>query len=289
MNMDVKPFHRYWESLKTDLKNRGGEPKLPIDSLPSLNKKIWGLNDKLTIIGARTSCGKTALTMQLMISLLRAGKKVVYMGFEMTQKELMERMFSHIERIDNFELLTGKVKDLDKKMESFEKYLENIQFLATDNFGKNWKDINNFINELDNPPDVIVIDYIQAISQGGGEGKIFIDDYILNFRNMCLTKGFAGVILSQLNRNSQDRKDKTPQLHDFKGTGFLEEICDSAWLLDWPGRLNGEKEFVVHVAKNRGGKTGYINLHYEPKYHLFTDEVEPERSDAVQNPIHWAD
>lgn len=287
--MEMKPFQMYFDGLRKDLKLRGGGPKLPIDSIPSLNRKIWGLNDKLTIIGARTSCGKTAFAMQIMIDLLKAGKKVIYMGFEMTQQELMERMFAHIERIDNFQLLTGTVDNLDKKLESFQKYLKGIKFLATDNFGKNWKDINKFLDELDNPPDVIFIDYIQAISQGGGEGKVFLDDYILNFRNMCLKKGFAGVILSQLNRNSQDRKDKTPQLHDFKGTGFLEEIADSAFLLDWPGRLNGGREFNINVAKNRGSVTGYATLHYEPKYYLFTDNTEPERADVKETKVHWQD
>ncbi len=273
------------------MKSRGGKPALSITSLPKFNNIIWGLpEDKLTVIGARTSQGKTAFAMQLICDLLEQGKTVMYMGFEMKQDEFMERMFSHIEKIDNFELLTGKVNNFDEKFKRFREYISRVSFLATDNFGKSWKDINKFLDQLSNSPDVIVIDYIQAISQGAGEGKTFIDDYILNLRNMCISRGFAGILISQLNRNSQDRKDKTPQLHDLKGSGFLEELVDLVILLEWTGKPTNTPDYIINVAKNRRGRTGFLKVNYEPKYHIFTDsETDIKGDPKAKDQINWQD
>jgi len=226
---------------------------------------------------------KTAFTMQIVTDFLMQGKSVMYLGFEMKQDELMERMFCNYCEIDNFQLLTGKCHEYTDAWQSFQKKLVDFNFVATDEFGKTWRQLSNFLSNLSVPPDVIVLDYIQAVSQGAG--KAFIDEYILNFRNLCIDRRFAGIIVSQLNRATQERKDPTPQLHDLKGSGYLEEIADLVLLLNWVGKDKDEPKFEVNVAKNRRGRTGYLELQYIPKWYKFRDDEYVE----TEAQIKWTD
>ena len=265
----------YFNETEESMQSRGKIPELGISSMPELNEIMCGLpKNNLTVIGARTSMGKTSFAIQLMIDLLRNDKSVMYMGFEMSQTELIERVFCNMYKIDNRKLLFGGFDEFATKWEDFKIKTENAKFVIGDKFGTNWKQLSDFLNELTKMPDVIVIDYIQAISQGQGEGKSFIDDYILNFRNLSIEKGFAGVMVSQLNRASQDRKDTSPQLHDLKGSGYLEELADLCLLLNWTGRGKDDEsknDFEVNIAKNRRGPTGYKKVKYYPEHYLFTD------------------
>ena len=52
-------------------------------------------------------------------------------------------------------------------------------------------------------------------------------------------------------------------------------------LLDWVGKDKGKTDFNLNVAKNRSGRTGYIDLEYVPEFYLFRDkpllEAEPKK------------
>jgi len=272
--------------------SRGEAPGLSITSLPSLNKKIWGIpKNSITVIGARTSNCKTAMTMQIFMDFLIQGKSVMYMGFEMKQKELMERMFANYCMIDNFELVSGQCNKYEKEWKKFEEVLKGFNFVATDEFGRSWTELADFIESLEQAPDVIILDYIQAISQS--EGKAFIDDYILNFRNLCAKREFAGIIVSQCNRAMMERKDPSPQLHDLKGSGYLEELADLVILLHWTGKQKNDYDdnikFEINIAKKRGGDSGYLEVQYIAKYYKFFDKGTPPRVEEKPSQINWAD
>jgi len=278
--MEIKPAIAYLNKTRQILENRGQDPELPIKSLSELNRKIWGLPcGRMTVIGSRTSHGKTAFIMQLMADLAEENIPILYLGFEMKPEELTERMFCNRYRVDNFELLTGNYhKYIDKWME-FCEFMKKIRIVYADGFGNDWKELNRFLDTLTTKPKVIIIDFIQAIARSSLQEKAFLDEYIRNFREMCVIQNFAGIVISQINRTNPDSKNKSPQLHQLKGTGFLEEHADLVLLLDWVHRSSGSKdksEYHVNIAKNRSGRTGYIKIQYVPEYYLFEDWSEME-------------
>ena len=74
-------------------------------------------------------------------------------------------------------------------------------------------------------------------------------------------------------------------------SGAIEEMADCVWLLTWKYQTSksiedevDKNEFIVHVAKNRDGMTGYIKMHYTPEYCLIRDypkETIPEPKQPV--------
>ena len=262
----------YLKRTESVLLARKESPELPITSMPDLNKKIWGLpKGKMTVIGARTSMGKTSFVLQMAIDVLTQGKSIHYFSFEMTKEQIVERMFCNLYKVDNYALLSGKFTEYLSLWDDFKEHLSNLRIVMSNEFGQSWKDIERFLSVLTVKPDVIIVDYIQAVAKAAVEGKGFIDEYIRKFREICITHNIAGVIVSQLNRSTVEDGKSVPNLHNLKGSGFLEELADLVVLLEWTGKKQQNNDFVVNVAKNRNGRTGFIKVKYEPEFYKFSD------------------
>ena len=268
------------EDLKEIMINRGNNPELPILSLPTLNSKIWGLHKKkLTVIAARTSHGKSAFALQLAVDIAKQGKEVLFLSLEMNRQDMVERIFCNQKQIDNYHLLTGHFKDnaqYEKQYYDFLKEVDDMPLVFSDCIGRSWKEIDALVSGLKQKPQVIILDYIQAIKLKSDQ-KEGLDDYIINFRKMAIDHNFAGILCSQINRDNQNEQDKRPQLHQLKGTGVLEEHSDVVIMLYWEYKTTSNESrinyFQANVAKNRNGRTGFVVMKYQPEYYLFTEET----------------
>ena len=263
------------DGVKTELESRGSEPDLPISSLPEFNSKIWGLKKGLTILGGRTSQGKSSMALQWAFDLADRGKEVLFLSLEMTVENMIERLFCNLLKIDNFELLTGKLKtnvEYQDKWGTFTK-LMNIPLKLSCGLGKTLDDVNEITDLLEPKPKVIIIDYIQGIRKSVNE-RADLDDYILRFRELCLLNNIAGVLVSQNSRKVFDEESKEPSLANLKGTGCLEEIADTVILLFYPYFYNKNLDknmYKVILAKQRNGRTGEHLLNYHPEYYRFSE------------------
>lgn len=254
--------------------------------LPELNSKIWGLHSKkLTIIGARTSQGKSALAVQMAWDVASQGIPVLFLSLEMYEEDVIERIFCMVNKINNLDLLTGQFKDkYQDKWKEFCDKVEGIPLVITDMMGKTWQEIDTYLNELTDKPKLIIIDHLQEAKDASlTNKKDIIDEYLKKMRMLAIRDNFSLVICSQINRSSQeDRKDTSPQLHQLKGSGYIEEGADIIILLDWPWHYSKQTDptkknrFIFNVAKNRNGRTGWIELEYYPEYYLFMDKAKEE-------------
>ena len=105
----IKHISEYLKSLEGIFLKRQQTPELPLLSLPELNKKMWGVRaGRMTVIAARTSVGKSAFAMQIAWDLASQKIPILFLSLEMSIDELIERLFCHVCRIDNFDMLSGK-------------------------------------------------------------------------------------------------------------------------------------------------------------------------------------
>ncbi len=263
--------------LLEDIKRRKSTPELQITYLPSLNQMMWGIRKrKLTVIGARTSHGKSAFAVQLCYDLAMQDKNVVFFSLEMENLECAERILASELEINNKALQRGEGYKIYERSIDLHIKLKARKLFISDCIGKTWQEINEIIETWHNGgvvPDMIVLDYIQN-TKGVGTAKDALDEYIRKFREMAIRYNFAGVICSQINRTSQDTEDKSPHLHQLKGTGFLEEHADIVLLLHWPYKYDQNKDknhFEINIAKNKLGETGWLNVTYEPEFFKFSE------------------
>ena len=306
---ELRIGHLILDDLETDLKNRGDAPELRITTMPELNRKMWGLHKrKLTLIGARTSNGKSQMAINLAHDMATQGKRVFFLSLEMPRERILERMFCISEEVENVDLLKGefnKDENIRVKFEGFKNKVKKMKIYISDCIGRDWDWMEQEVFPLfkEKPVDVVIIDHIQEI-RGGQNQKQAMDNYIEKLRESAIRNNYALILCSQINRDSQSEKtNKTlePKLHHLKGSGYLEESADIVILLHWAFHYSKEaddkvdpEEFIVHVAKNRDGMTGYIKMKYTPKFCRIRDYVEDyskkeqiEQKDITESKINW--
>ena len=251
---------------------------MPIKSLTELNEKLWGIKrQKITLIAARTSVGKSTFALQIAYDLALSGKRVLFLSLEMTVEDMLERLFCYENRINNQDLMRGKFSYYQEKFTRFSAEIKKLKFVFSDCIGKNWEEVDKLISNLTSKPDALFIDHINAIKIVGN-GKEAIDGYLTNMVRIAKHQNIAMVLCCQINRDNQKDDDKTPQLHELKGSGNLEEMADIVILLHWPYKYAKEDQdisknkYVVIVGKNRNGPTGYIDVNFIPEWYAFTDQ-----------------
>lgn len=252
---------------------RGKE--LSIKSLPKLDNFLWGIEkQKLVIVGARPSMGKSTLLMQMAYDFAESGKVVYFFSFEMTPQVCFNRLLSSQCEIDNKLIRTGeivpeKAKYIDK-IDKFKGNLKNVKMPVIGQLGMRFKELLQIVEGLDTKVDCVVIDYIQMVKSAGTSDKQAIDDYIKELRNLAVEKDFCILMGSQINRAIKDSKDRFPTIEMLKGSGTLEEHSDMIMLLHWEYHYGGgdKYQYWINIAKNRDGATGaFPNMYFYPQYY----------------------
>jgi replicative DNA helicase len=83
------------------------------------------------------------------------------------------------------------------------------------------------------------------------------------------------VAISQLNRKSEESKDKKPDISQLRESGSLEQDADVVILLHRPDLgekdhpRSGEADLIM--AKQRNGPTGTIAVAFQGQYSRFTN------------------
>jgi len=260
-----------------EILNRHNKPKeFSIDFLPTLNDRIWGLErKKLVTVGARPSQGKSNLLGELAYSFSGQGKRGILFSFEMTKEECFKRWLANHCSIDNFDLTTGRLAEYyNSRTQEISAFLEDLktrELVVVEGMGKTFAELFEIIEKVGNI-DFVVLDYIQMVrNTAKADEKRVIDDYILKLRELAIKANFLAVIGSQINRGTFDgSKVKEPMMHELKQSGCLEEISDMVILLHWQyfyTREEGkENEYWIHIAKNRGGRTGIFECNIDARY-----------------------
>jgi len=275
----IIPVRELLSGTEKELLSRGGAPKFPLSTLPEFNTKIWGLHKGLTVLGARSSMGKSAFALQIARDLADQNIPVLFLSLEMDEQSMVERLFCSMMRVDNFDLISGefnKQEEIRVKWNTFKNFMSKAKLLLTCGIGKSFGEVTNLLERLDPMPRVVIVDYIQGIKQSEKE-RSELNEYIRSFRQLMLQKNCVGILASQMNRQIIDNTDKRPSLENLKSTGVLEEHADMVLMLFWEWFYTRKEEdknkYEIIVGKNRNGRTGSHKLFYTPEWYLFTENI----------------
>ena len=270
-----------------------GRPELPF-GIPILDKMTLGIDDLLTIIGSRTSEGKTALALQIANGLADMGKTVLYMTIEDTVDHIMERMISQLLQLDNQLVRMGKVQE--EHYATMRTLLKDLKLMPIGGYGFNWGEVETVLDELKQSeqlkPDVVIFDYLQNIETAGYPSryeaiKAFANKAVIwNARNKIPL-----IVLSQINREAGEHE--IPNLRHFEQGGSIEQSGYKVLILHQPHR-HGMASFDYNkklstgmehcpddyaecrIAKNKTGPVGIIPLRFTGRFYRFTEWPQPE-------------
>lgn len=276
----VKPIVNWLPQVQKELMERGGEPPIPITSLPRLNHLIWGFKPKtLVVLASRTSQGKTSLVTQLAYDFADSNLSTLFLSLEDDVEFITERIFCNTHQVNNFDLMRGlmaKDPQIQDKWKLFCKSTEKLPLTITCGIGSTFPELNSLIEMLNPKPRIVILDYVQNIRREVNEGRERINEYIRYFRELMIKHDMLGILVSQINRKATDEKNNEPHLHQLKETGVLEESADLVILLHWnyfyTYDQNNRNEFKIIVAKNKRGKCGEHIVQFYPEFFRFEEQ-----------------
>jgi replicative DNA helicase len=129
----------------------------------------------------------------------------------------------------------------------------------------------------------LVVDYLQLMSQPHGDKRPrheFVADMSRQLKIMAMDMQVPVIALSQLNRASEKRDDKMPQISDLRESGAVEQDADVVILLHREIMGDNRGDLSMLVAKNRHGATGLAQMSFWGHYSKVLDQGITPQSEA---------
>ena len=237
--------------------------------IPQLDDLTGGMTKgEITVVAGRPGHFKTTTTINIVRNLLHEGHKVLVFNREMSNVEMLKKLIVMESESLSYEnvrlglLESDDLKQIDKvKSMMKDKYSNLIMF-------DNIFDLDGAMREVrKHKPDVIIDDYIGLISVGGIEDSRLRIDTIMKQYKWAAKKNDACVVLvSQLNRECENRHSKRPLLRDLRDSGSIEQDAEMILFMFYEWRYFfeesdiGEYGIDMILGKNRYGKTGKVTL-----------------------------
>jgi replicative DNA helicase len=258
--------------------------------LPKLDNAIAGLRRRqLCVIVAPTSNGKTLLASQLVVNASADGFKSLYFSAEMPGEQIAQRELAHRAGIKFYvtqrpEFLSAR--DLEKLHEAAAE-AKTISIVDDDiSPGRIWAMAE--AKKRTSGLDLVIVDYDQLVIEAGIDPKSDDDNvfrhqraFVFAAKRLADRLDVCVVLLCQVRKVPPGMaKGTSPRLDDVWGDSSIRNTPHLIlWLVrdyfqrDMDPRY--ERKAMVHILKNRNGRTGHIELDFDPDYLRFRDAIDP--------------
>jgi len=238
----------------------------------------------LIIIAGRPSMGKTALSLNIGLNIIKnLNLPVVFFSLEMSKEQLIYRLLTTETSISSIRLKTGNLyKDDWAKLNEVIQNLSNLPLFIDDTPNPTIQDIKMKIKKVifeQNQIGLVVIDYLQLMqnSKFKTENRSQeLSQITRSLKNIAREFQVPIIALSQLSRNVENRNNKRPILSDLRESGSIEQDADVVLMLYRESYYNSnsitiDNSVQLIIAKQRNGPVGTIDLQFDPKLMRFSD------------------
>ena len=262
----------------------------------------------LILIAARPGCGKTSLGMNMInYAATKCGKKCAIFSLEMSKEEIASRSICSLAYVDMSKALKGEMNEKEWKaiISAGKKYSESDIFID-EGFSKSPMDILSKCRKLKREKglDILMVDYLQLMSgsEKSRENRTQeVSEITRNLKMAARELEIPIILLSQLSRQSETRKDHRPMLSDLRESGSIEQDADMVLFIyrsdmynDIPQNEREQDIAEIIIAKNRSGKcdtiktkwvgniTTFLNLEKDANAQSLEDSMPLPESSRVE-------
>lgn len=235
----------------------------------------------LIIVAARPGVGKTSFALNIAENAaIRHKIPVAIFSLEMSKEELVNRVLSSEALVPSDKMRIGALDapDMAKLAHSLNGvmsapiYIDDTSDISISEIRAKCRRL-----KLEKNLGLVVVDYLQLMeTKGGSDNRAqAVAEISRSLKIMAKELQVPVITLSQLNRLSEGRKDKRPQVSDLRESGSIEQDADIVMLLYNPDNAaedpNAEKSNIVEcdVAKHRGGERRVVKLAWRGEYTKF--------------------
>ena len=224
------------------------------------------------VIGGRPSAGKTAFSLQLVLTVAKQ-YNVSYFSLETSAHKIYERLIACHTLTPFDEINKGQVFEKDKLLKQREAFAA-LKLQVIDAAGWTVQQIK--AKAIQTRADVVLIDYIGLIKGAGKSLYERVTGISQDLHIMAQQGKTAVIALTQLNRAGAEEPDMT----SIRESGQIEQDADAILLLNVPGE-KGKKQVSERdliIAKNKTGRVGKMKLAFNGNLQRFTEICEREES-----------
>nr|YP_009496656.1 DNA replication helicase [Entomoneis sp.]AWT39368.1 DNA replication helicase [Entomoneis sp.] len=238
----------------------------------------------LIIIAGRPSMGKTALSLNIAINVIKNSKlPILFFSLEMSKEQIMYRILSMETDINQVRLRNGKLNQNDwVKVNRMINILSKLPLFIDDTSDLSVQNIRSKVKTLlfeQTQIGLIIVDYLQLMqnSKLSTENRVQeLSQITRSLKIIAREFNIPVIALSQLSRNVENRVEKKPVLSDLRESGSIEQDADLVLMLyrkNYYDEINSSQpnddNIELIVAKQRNGPTGTVQLKYDKQSNKF--------------------
>lgn len=257
-----------------EIQKEGGKIKGVPSGIYGIDRITNGFqNGALILIAARPGCGKTSLGMNIInYAATVANKKCAIFSLEMSKEEIALRSLCSLGYVDSKKANKGELSLNDwKALMTANDKLKKSNIYIDEGFSKTPIDILSKCRKLKREKglDVIMIDYLQLmqVNKRTDNRQQEISEITRTLKMAARELNVPIILLSQLSRNTEGRKDHRPILSDLRESGAIEQDADMVIFIYRSDMYNdvseNEKKTDVAeliIAKNRSGPLDTVKV-----------------------------
>ncbi|MGA4989937.1 replicative DNA helicase [Nonomuraea bangladeshensis] len=271
-------------------------PQLDVVETPfeDLNHLLGGgfRKGELIVVAGRPGLGKSVLATDFVRKAsIQDGERSIIFTLEMPEQQVLERITAAEARIP---LRAIKTRNVDRQQ------LANAAEVGARISGSpltidyapgcTLEHIRSQLRWLarDEPAKLAVVDYLQIMSPPKNPRRdLQLGMVTQELKAMAGEFGLTIVLLSQLNRDSQKRNDKRPQIAELRDSGSIESDADVVILIHREDAYEpetpraGEAELIV--AKNRSGPLATVTVAAQLHYSRLIDMAKDDAAAPTPN------
>ncbi len=265
----------------------------------ALDEILNGLhNSDLILLAARPGVGKTSLAMNIVNNVaINQKKKCAIFSLEMPKIQLAQRSLCSVGCVSMEKALKGKLDTNEwKALWQANKQLAEAGIFVDDSSMNTPSDILSKCRRLKREQglDLIMIDYLQLMNSGRKSNtdnrQQEISEITRYLKIAAKELDVPIILLSQLSRAVETRKDHRPVLSDLRESGAIEQDADIVMFIYkadmYNDVVNNDEPGVceVIIAKHRNGSPGVVKLRWYGEYTTFMDldKKVPKRNPSIQ-------
>jgi replicative DNA helicase len=257
---------------------------------------------EMIIIAARPSMGKTAFMLNIAEQMSRGGRTpndppkgphagVGLFSLEMSKSALVQRLLSAAASVDSHRMRTGHLSEQEMAtLHTTAEMLEEAPIFIDDTPGLSVMQLRARARRMAAQHSIkaVMIDYLQLLSAPGASREsrqVEVAAISRGLKALARELNVPLIVLSQLNRASEQREGNRPRMSDLRESGSIEQdadvvillhredyyhIHDPQWGQDNPDKVNTAE---LIIAKQRNGPTGTVDLTWDPKTTRFKNHA----------------
>lgn len=210
---------------------------------------------RITILGAETSFGKSSFAIMVADEAMRAGAGVLLVSGEDSPDTYGQRLMARRARINAFQLRDNVVLEDDLKRMTYEMSKAEIEPFFIDGIGKTAEHLSHAVRALCAEHDIglVIVDYLQAFNTAKRcqDRRTEVTHIARSFADAIKNSNAAGLLLSQLRR--PENTNREPSMHDLKESGDLENMAEHVLLGQIETNQNGDEKRWFLIGKNKDG------------------------------------